>query len=75
LIYSQIWIHGLRDDRQLFYNLVWIIANLATNKNSLKKKNIGPQDRRKAKWVKSHKKTRLVGADWEQLGAIENSRE
>jgi hypothetical protein len=36
LIYSQIWIHGLRDDRQLFYNFVWIIANLATKKKILK---------------------------------------
>jgi hypothetical protein len=65
LIYSQIWLHGIRDDRQLFYNFVWIIANLATNKN------IGPQERRKAEWVQSHKKARLVGADWEQLRTVE----
>lgn len=30
---------------------------------------------RKAKWVKSHKKARLVGADWEQLGTVQNNWE
>jgi len=42
---------------------------LATNKN------IGPQERRKAKGEQSHKKARLVGADWEQLRTVENNWE
>jgi hypothetical protein len=43
LVYSQIWLKLLWDDRQIFNIFLWIIASLATNKNSKKKKNTTAQ--------------------------------
>jgi hypothetical protein len=36
---SQIWLNLFRDDRHFFYFFLWMIATLATNKKSFKKKN------------------------------------
>ncbi len=43
LFYSQIWLNLPRDDCQSFYSFQWMIATLATNKNSFKKNNWWPR--------------------------------
>ncbi len=40
LIYSHIWLNLLRDNHHFSYSFLWMIAALATNKKTLKKKPV-----------------------------------
>jgi hypothetical protein len=37
-MYSHIWLNLAKDDHHFFYNILWMIATLATNENSFKNK-------------------------------------
>ncbi len=68
LVYSQIWLNLLRDDCNFYSIFRWMIATLATNRNSWKRKRGKLQEVCKAwegiwfKWRNSVK--RLVEDEW-----------